>query len=50
MLDFSLDLFLSQATIAATEDPEIHVFFDHQSGETTVLRVRPEERKIEVIN
>ena len=49
MLDFSLDLFLSQATIAATEDPEIHVF-DHQSGETTVLRVRPEERKIEVIN
>ncbi len=48
-LDFALDLFLSQADIAATDDPEIHVF-DHRRREETVLRIRPEERKIEVIS
>ena len=48
-LDFALDLFLSQADLAASDDPEIHVF-DHVGGETTVLRIRPEERRLEVIN
>lgn len=47
-LDFALDLFLSQAAIVATDDPEIHVY-DHRTQEATLLRIRPEERKIEVI-
>jgi hypothetical protein len=48
-LDFALDLFLSQADIVATEDPEVHIF-DHRLNEATVLRIRPEKLEIEVIN
>ncbi|WP_156738571.1 hypothetical protein [Mycobacterium sp. E2699] len=48
-LDFAVDLFLSQAGIAATEDPEVHIF-DHRTSEATQLRIRPEKLEIEVIN
>ena len=48
-LDFALDLFLSQAPVVANADPEIHVY-DHRRREATTLRIRPEDRKIEVIS
>lgn len=48
-LDFALDLFLSQAPVVATADPEIHVY-DHRRREATTLRIRPEDHKIEVIS
>lgn len=47
-LDFALDLFLSQAPVASIADPEIRVF-DHRRRESTLLRIRPEDRKLEVI-
>lgn len=48
-LDFALDLFLSQAPVVANADPEIRIY-DHRRHESTTLRIRPEDRKIEVIS
>jgi hypothetical protein len=48
ILDFSLDLFMAQASVTATDDPEVLVY-DHRRREETVLRIRPDERKIEVL-
>lgn len=47
-LDFALDLFMAQAPVPAVEDPELMVF-DHRRREETILRIRPEARRIEVL-
>jgi hypothetical protein len=47
-LDFALDLFMAQAPVPALEDPEIR-FFDHARGEEVTIRVKPDERRIEVL-
>ncbi|WP_433267186.1 hypothetical protein ACQPWR_05525 [Micromonospora vinacea] len=47
-LDFSLDLFMAQAKVSAIDDPEI-LIYDHRRAEETVLRVRADERRIEVL-
>lgn len=48
ILDFALDLFMAQAPVASTDDPEVLVY-DHRKREQTILRIRPDERKIEVL-
>jgi hypothetical protein len=47
-LDFALDLFMAQASVPAVDDPELLVY-DHRRREETVLRIRPLERRIEVL-
>lgn len=47
-LDFALDLFMAQARVPAIRDPEVLVF-DHERREQTRLRVRPDDRRIEVL-
>lgn len=45
-LDFALDLFMSQAKVPAVEDPEVLVY-DHERRETTIMRIKPDARRIE---
>lgn len=47
-LDFALDLFMAQAPVPALEDPEI-TFYDHVRGEQIIIRVKPDERRIEML-
>lgn len=47
-LDFAIDLFMAQADVPAVDDPEI-LIYDHRRREKTILRIRPEERRIEVL-
>lgn len=47
-LDFALDLFMAQAPAPALGDPEIR-FYDHARGEEITIRVKPDERRIEVL-
>jgi Parvovirus non-structural protein NS1 len=47
-LDFALDLFMAQAPVPALEDPEI-LFYDHARGEQITIRVKPAERRIELL-
>lgn len=48
LLDFALDLFMAQAPVEASDDPEI-IVYDHLRREETYLRIRPDDRKIEVL-
>jgi hypothetical protein len=47
-LDFALDLFMAQAPAPPIEDPEI-LFYDHARGEDILIRVKPAERRIELL-
>jgi hypothetical protein len=47
-LDFAIDLFMAQAPVPALDDPEI-LFYDHARGERITIRVKPTERRIELL-
>lgn len=47
-LDFAIDLFMAQAPVPALDDPEI-LFYDHARGEQITIRVKPAERRIELL-
>ncbi|MEJ7783457.1 MAG: hypothetical protein WKF96_01555 [Solirubrobacteraceae bacterium] len=47
-LDFALDLFMALAPVPALEDPEIR-FYDHARNEEITIRIKPAERRIEIL-
>ena len=47
-LDFALDLFMAQAPAPPIEDPEI-LFYDHARNEEILIRVKPAERRVEIL-
>jgi hypothetical protein len=49
MLDFAIDLFMAQAPVGSTDDPEIRVY-DHRDRSTYQFRVRHEDRGLEVLS
>ena len=49
ILDFAIDLFMAQADVRAYGDPEVLVF-DHRRRQQTTLRIRPDDRQIEVLS
>jgi hypothetical protein len=49
MLDFAIDLFMAQAPVSSTDDPEIRVY-DHRDRATYQFRVRHEDRGLEVLS
>lgn len=49
MLDFAIDLFMGQAPVGSTDDPEIRVY-DHRDRATYQFRVRHEDHGLEVLS
>jgi hypothetical protein len=48
LLDFALDVFMSQAPVRVSEDPEVQIY-DHVAARRYVIRARRQPRSLEVL-